>query len=180
MAGTQKANAEEENSDAPSALYRRYAADLRRLLMALLRNQEDAEDTLQQVFLKLLDAWESFDPATAKGWLFTVAYREAMTLRRRRGWDRAALVRLWQQPAPLTRQGEGTPESVAVREEIRQSVDAALRSLPDEQRQVVEQRVQEGRTFAEIARRSGLPLGTVLTRMRLALKKLRQLVEADQ
>jgi RNA polymerase sigma-70 factor, ECF subfamily len=180
LAGQQTANAEEENPDTPSALYRRYAVDLRRLLRALLRNQEDAEDALQQVFLKLLDAWESFDPATAKGWLFTVAYREAMTLRRRRAWDQAALVRLWQQPVPQAKQSDSMPENAAFRDEIRQTVQAALRSLPDEQRQVVEQRLYEGKTFAEIARQSGLPLGTVLTRMRLALQKLRHLVEANE
>lgn len=49
-----------------------------------------------------------------------------------------------------------------------------LATLPFEQQQVVEARIQRGQTFAAIAAELGLPLGTVLTRMRLALAKLRR------
>jgi RNA polymerase sigma-70 factor (ECF subfamily) len=58
-------------------------------------------------------------------------------------------------------------------------VRVAIDRLPPEQRRVVEQRIDEGRTFAEIAAESGLPLGTVLTRMRLAHEALRKALGED-
>src|SRR5262245_54677982 len=71
-------------------LYRTHRHELRHFLLGLLRDQADADDVLQQVFLKLIESWDSFRPETALGWLFTVAYREAMALRRRRNLDDAA------------------------------------------------------------------------------------------
>jgi RNA polymerase sigma-70 factor (ECF subfamily) len=58
-------------------------------------------------------------------------------------------------------------------------VRAAIERLSPEQRAVVEQRVDAGRTFAEIAAESGLPLGTVLTRMRQAHEALRKALGED-
>ena len=65
------------------------------------------------------------------------------------------------------------PWEEAIRDEEAAAVRRALATLPFEQRQVVEARIQRGQTFAAIAAELGLPLGTVLTRMRLALAKLR-------
>ena len=61
-----------------------------------------------------------------------------------------------------------------IRGETVEAVRQALDRLPIEQRKVVWARMYEDRSFAEIAQESGLPLGTVLTRMRLALEKLRR------
>ena len=70
------------------------------------------------------------------------------------------------------------PDDGLIRGETVDAVRRALGALPDAQRQVVLARVYDDKTFAQIARESGLPLGTVLTRMRLALDKLRDALRA--
>ncbi|MBL8825420.1 MAG: hypothetical protein JNM18_00445, partial [Planctomycetaceae bacterium] len=59
-------------------------------------------------------------------------------------------------------------------------VRQAIEQLPAEQRQVVRLRIYENRTFAEIATALKLPLGTVLTRMQLALKKLKKALDHEK
>jgi len=161
----------------PAALYRLHAPDLRRLLLGLLRDQADADDALQRVFLKLLDNWNSIEPAKVKGWLFTVAYREAMTTRRRQNADAKALARLWAQPAWQQPSSAASPGEAAIRGEEIQAALSVLEALPQAQREVVRGRIFDGKTFAKLAEEFGIPLGTVLTRMRLALKTLRQLIK---
>jgi RNA polymerase sigma factor (sigma-70 family) len=161
----------------PAALYRQHAGDLRRLLLALLRHPADAEDALQQVFLKLLEHHHSLRAGTAKSWLFTVAYHEAMTVRRRRGADTKALTGLWSQPVWRVRGESSGPPEEAVRAEIQTAVQRALAELPENQRIVVHGRIYEGKTFATLAAEQKVPLGTVLTRMRIALKTLQPWLE---
>ncbi|HEX4150338.1 MAG TPA: sigma-70 family RNA polymerase sigma factor, partial [Pirellulales bacterium] len=71
------------------------------------------------------------------------------------------------------------PAMQVVHRETAERVRAALDRLPKEQRQVVRLRMHEQKKFATIAQELNLPLGTVLTRMQLALRKLRKLLEAD-
>jgi RNA polymerase sigma-70 factor (ECF subfamily) len=72
------------------------------------------------------------------------------------------------------------PWEEAIRGEERAVVRRALAELPPEQRRVVEARIDQGKSFAVIAAEQGLPLGTVLTRMRLALEKLRRALGEDR
>ncbi len=166
-----------DQATTPAELYRLHSADLRRLLLSLLRNQADAEDALQRVFVKVLENWQTIDYSTAKSWMFTVAYREAMTMRRQRGVDSKALTRIWETPVwQLTARNE-TPTEAAIRKEQNEAAQGLLNDLPATQRDVVIGRVFAGKTFATLAAEFNLPLGTVLTRMRLALKKLRTMIE---
>ncbi len=162
----------------PAELYRRYAPDLLRLLQGLLRDRTDAEDALQQVFLKYLDQSEAISRDGIKGWLFTVAYHEAMNVRRRQVRDARGLQELWGRPA--WSQGPVGAEHALTEREDRDAIRQALRELPAEQREVVERRFYRHQKFAEIAAELGCPLGTVLTRMRLALQKLRPLVSEER
>jgi RNA polymerase sigma-70 factor (ECF subfamily) len=67
-----------------------------------------------------------------------------------------------------------------IRRETIAAVRQALGELPGEQRQVVWARMYEDKTFLQIAQESDLPLGTVLTRMRLALEKLRRILRTGE
>ena len=88
-------------------------------------------------------------------------------------------MRLLGQPSPIPSEmslsGWQTerPEQPLVRREIVDQVREAMESLPASQRQVLQARVYEDKTFAQIAAEMRLPLGTVLTHMRRALEKLR-------
>ena len=162
---------EDEASFDPASIgsqYVAYADSLRAFLFGLLRNRELANEALQATFGIAVQKGASVNPGSFRSWLFQVAYNEAMGIRRRQGIESRNLERLsW-----ISRKRSETPEEDLVRRESVRRVREAMQELPAEQLEVVQLRIYEELTFQEIARRLELPLGTVLTRMRLALKKL--------
>lgn len=170
---------EQDRGRLVAALYRQHALGLHRLLLGLLRDRFEADEALQQVFLKLLESWEVVRPSTAKGWLYTVAYHEALARRRKDRLDQAALERLWARPAWQARPEPVDPAGALVQRQRRDAVRAAVGGLPDAQRDVVERRMYHDQTFAAIAEDLGCSLNTVLSRMRLAVEKLRRLLEGE-
>ena len=150
-------------------LYARYGAELQRFLVGLLRDSQLAADAVQATFVKLAEYGHNSREESRKGWLFRVAYHEAMLLRRRQAIDDAALRRTaWDRESV----GESA-EAELVRAETVQRVRQAISELSAEQQQVVRMRIYEEKTFAVIAAELGIPLGTALGRMRTAMSKLR-------
>jgi RNA polymerase sigma-70 factor (ECF subfamily) len=151
-------------------LYAEFATPLRAFLMGLLRNRDLAEEVLQTTFAKAVASGSDVEPSAFRAWLFQVAYREAMGLRRRQGIETRVLSGL-----RFRSSGSSDPaDAKLLQSEAIRRVQEALEGLPAEQRDVVCRRIYGGQTFAEIAAESRLPLGTVLSRMRLALSKLRK------
>jgi RNA polymerase sigma-70 factor, ECF subfamily len=158
-----------------ASLYVEHADELRSFLIGVLRDGELASEALQATFVKAMEAGHTAREETHKGWLFRVALNEALAIRRRQKVDHKSLRKLaWTKPEP----GE-SPEDHVTRWESVSRVKAALNCLPAEQFEVVHKRIYEQKTFAVIAAETGAPLGTVLTRMRLALKKLEERLKAD-
>jgi RNA polymerase sigma factor (sigma-70 family) len=151
-------------------LYEKYGNELRRFVLGVVRDPERAGDVVQAAFVRAAELGHTARPETIKGWLFQVAFREALTVRRRVEARDRAVRRL---AALGFRPGE-RPEETLIRNETIAAVRRALQELPAEQNRVVWARMYEDKTFAQIAEESGLPLGTVLTRMRLGLEKLRR------
>lgn len=165
----------ENSSQAQAELFGQYRDQLHQFLLGLLRNGAEAEDVLQEVFVRLVETWDSIEMGTVRGWLFTVAYHQALALRRRRKLHDSALEELWARPvwqADLA----GSADEQAMLDESSSAVRLAVQSLPQAQREVIERRMYRNQRFATIAAEMGCPLGTVLTRMRLALKKLSQVL----
>jgi RNA polymerase sigma-70 factor (ECF subfamily) len=155
------------------ACYEQHGEELGRFVMGVVRDPDRAGDVMQATLSRALELGHTARPETLKGWLFRVAFHEAMAVRRRERAGETArrrLAELGRASAP----GPGPPDEALIRVETARVVRRALRDLPEEQRKVVVARVYQDKTFAQIARESGLPLGTVLTRMRLALDKLRR------
>ena len=151
-----------------AALYVEHADELRAFLVGVLRDGDLAGEALQATFVKAMEAGHTASEETRKGWLFQVAFHEALALRRRQKVNDKSLRKLaWTRP----QRGE-SPEDHVIRWESVARVKAALDALPPEQRDVVHRRIYEQQTFAAIAQETGTPLGTVLSRMRLALKRL--------
>src|ERR1700704_2511571 len=71
------------DSQALEALFERYEAPVYQFLVGLLRDHHRAEDVLQETFVRALERLDGVDPDHLRGWLFTVAYHEALLLRRR-------------------------------------------------------------------------------------------------
>lgn len=159
-----------------AALYVEHADELRAFLVGVLRNGELAGEVVQATFARALEAGHTARAESLKGWLFRVAFHEAMAVRRRQALDqKSARRRAW-----TPHEAGETPEDHLTRWETVARVRQALHTLPPEQRRVVQMRIYEDKTFQAIADELQLPLGTVLTRMRLALKKLAEHFPSDR
>jgi RNA polymerase sigma-70 factor (ECF subfamily) len=152
-----------------AASYVEHADSLRQFLRGLLRDPQLANDVLQTTFAKLLETGHATRPQSRRAWLFQVAYREAMALRRRQSVGQRVL----QQVAWMRPRSSAAGDDTLVRRETIERVREALRNLSAAQQQIVRMRIYDGKTFAEIAQELGIPLGTALGRMRAALKNLR-------
>ena len=161
-----------------SMLYDRYAPVVLGLLTRIIGEPAVAEEALQEVFWRVWDKSSSFDPSKAsfKTWLFTIARRLAIDTLRRRN------VR----PQPLISDSaemiiESQPAEINIPNEVNRSLNAstvhsALSGLPSEQRQVIELAYFQGKTRREIADETDIPLGTIHTRARLALKRMHKIL----
>lgn len=152
------------------ALYESHGPELRRFILGVTRDPELTNDVIQATYAKAVEFGHTARPETFKGWLFRVAFHESLTARRRRDARDQGVRRL----ANLGGQLVERPDERLIRDETIEAVRQALGDLPPEQQRVVWARMYEDKTFAEIAQEFRLPLGTVLTRMRLALEKLRR------
>jgi RNA polymerase sigma factor (sigma-70 family) len=161
-----------------AALYLDHADALRRFVMGVLGDAEAAADVLHATFAKLVELGHTVREEGYKSWLFTVAYNEAMAIRRRRTVEANATRRIAADAsAELETRGSQKGQSAEehlIRWETVQQVRVAIENLPPEQREIVRLRLAEQKKFSEIAEQLQLPLGTVLSRMQLALAKLRK------
>jgi len=161
------------------ALYGRYGGAVFSLARYILRDDGMAEEVTQDTFL---NAWRSASSYVSRrgkvsSWLFSIAHHRAIDeLRRRRRREKGLVhreVELAGQPS-----GEGSdPYRYTVLQLQGGRVREALLELPPEQREVVTLAFYRGLTHSEIAKILRKPLGTVKTRMRLALRKLRKALE---
>ena len=156
--------------DSVAGLYQQHAGEMRAFLTGVLRDRELADEVLQTVCGKALEKGHTATE-NIRGWLFKVAWNESMLVRRVQARQSGGLKKAIRQqnfPDQMPEQSE----AAAVRSEMIERVREAISRLPPEQQVVVRLRVYEEKKFAVIAEELGLPLGTVLTRMRSAISKL--------
>jgi RNA polymerase sigma-70 factor (ECF subfamily) len=134
-----------------------------------------AEELVQEVMLKVWNRASTFDSAKAGAstWIYTLARNCRIDLLRRRNRlrEEVDVDELWDVGTP-----SDAPEADLNRERDRVVVGEALRTLPADQRQVIAKVYMEGKSHSEVADELGLPLGTVKSRIRLALSKLEVLL----
>ena len=159
------------DKDAFAALFARYAPRVKSYLIRLGAAAAAAEDLAQDAMVSVWRRAASYDRARAKPstWVFVIA-RNAWIDRLRR--ERVELAYRSENAPPEWREDEA-PDDATVRHADEARVTDALQILSDEQRQVVRLSFFEDRPHSEIAERLSLPLGTVKSRLRLALVKLR-------
>jgi len=160
-------------------LYDRYRLILFGVLMRILNNREEAEDVLQEVFLQVWRRAADFDENRGRPFTWLV------TLARSRGIDRlralASRVRVaTMAEADVSKAFEDVSDAAAdaIRSEQRGVVNNALSQLPEDQKRPLMLAYFDGLTQSEIALQLGAPLGTVKTRMRTGMMKLRELLSA--
>ncbi|HEX9725829.1 MAG TPA: sigma-70 family RNA polymerase sigma factor [Vicinamibacteria bacterium] len=154
------------------ALYDRYSGFVHALALRVLGRTEEAEEVVQDVFWQLWKSKIRYDPAQGRfsTWLFVIT--------RNRSLDRLRSKRRTPSAQPLSIDAPGPaagndPEQSASIAERRRYVLSALGRLPSEQRQALELAFYQGLTHREIAERLGEPLGTIKSRIKMAMDKLR-------
>jgi len=153
--------------------YDRYAPLVYPLILRVVRDRSDAADVLQDVFWEAWQGADGYDPArgTPEAWMITRARTRAIDRVRRRSVTFVPPVDEHLAAAPAEAGGDA-----AERAEDRGVIRTALQTLPPPQREVIELAYYAGLTQTEIAERIRQPLGTVKTRIRLGLERLRDVV----
>jgi RNA polymerase sigma-70 factor, ECF subfamily len=162
--------------EAFGTFYDRYAPLVYPLIVRIVRDRTDAADVLQEVFWEAWQGAGAYDAArgTPEAWMITRARTRAIDrvrALRRRGETFAPPIDEHLVAAPVEPGGDA-----AERAEDRGVIRTALEALPAPQREAIELAYYAGLTQTEIAERLKQPLGTVKTRIRLGLERLREVV----
>ena len=163
-------------------LFRRNAGVAKTVALRVTRSDALAEEAVQEGFLQLWRAPERFDAAraTVRRWLLTLVHARAVDLVRREQTQRRRSAEAAAEPIVLHDPAEEVVAEVA-RPAEEAAVRAALESLPQAQRDVIELMYFSGVSQTGVAEALGLPLGTVKSRALLAMRKLRSaLVESER
>lgn len=164
--------------DALARLYDETSSVLNGLLLRILERPEDAEEVLLDVYMK---AWKyaarySEKRGSVQAWLMIMARNAAIDrIRQKRAQPKTMAFEPEATPEPEST--EASPEEQTAERERRRKVQIVLRELPPEQREVVELAFFSGLTHAELAEHLREPLGTIKSRIRMGLIRLRGLIE---
>lgn len=157
-------------------LYDRYIRLVYAISLRITGNRETAEEVVQDVFQAIWQSAAGYRPngASVSSWMMSITRHRAIDATRSKR-ERARAREAMLDPG-LPTGDDASPENEASRSDLRASVREALATLPAAQRQAIELAYYGGMTRDEIARTTGEPLGTIKTRLRLGLIKLRDLL----
>jgi RNA polymerase sigma factor (sigma-70 family) len=148
-----------------------YLSSAYNLARWLTRNEQDAQDIVQEAFLRALRSFDTFiqgrDP---RAWLFTIVRNSCRTwLKRNRSYDTAVQL---DESSPALAEGWSDPEALLIKNANAQVVRKALDELPFEYREILVLRELEEMSYKEIAQIAEIPLGTVMSRLSRARREL--------
>ena len=161
----------EGDASAVDELYRNFATPLFSFALRVLGRREDAEEVLQDTFVRIWKKAASFDSARSRPYTWAVMILRGLAL------DRLRLRQRRPEPLPLALVPESPPPPDFPEEEAAR-LRVAFGSLRAEERACLELAIFEDRSHQEIATDLGQPLGTVKSRVRRALARLRELLAA--
>jgi len=170
-----------EQDERISEVVERERSRLRDFIRRRVPDPRDAEDILQDVFYKLVEANRLLMPIDhVTGWLFSVARNRIADLFRQRrplGFDDAAAAGREGEPLgleDLLPSPDAGPEALYARRVLLEELELAFEELPEEQRAVFVAHELEGRSFKELAAETGVSVNTLLSRKRYAVLHLRE------
>jgi RNA polymerase sigma-70 factor (ECF subfamily) len=167
----------ESDEAALSALYDRYARVVYTTVLRMVRETDEAEDLVQEVFLQLWNKAGTFvaTRGSVYTWLMTIARRKAIDrLRSSQALNKASSLDDSEVPDVPDASYSASPLNVAVSGEYEAIMRSGLALLSDDVRTIIELSYYEGYTQEQIAGKLNVPLGTVKTRMRQGLMRLRE------
>jgi RNA polymerase sigma-70 factor (ECF subfamily) len=170
------------HADALSELYERYSRLTFSLALNLVGDHATAEEIMLDVFLRVWEKAGTYRPGQAKvsTWLTSITRYRAIDVLRRRGSRPEQRSVSW---AEVSSDAVVSPDGLEDTAELamqRQRVRAAIAELPPDQKQALTLAYFKGYTHRQIAETLDQPLGTVKTRIRLAMQKLRQMLQDEQ
>jgi RNA polymerase sigma-70 factor (ECF subfamily) len=143
------------------------------LAMTLSRRQTDAEDLVQQTYMRALESWDGFEPGTnLKAWLFTILRN--LWINQRRSKQSQVSARLREEEPETEDNNQDRPDECLERKIERLEVRKAIENLPLAFREAVVLRDMEGLSYREIAEILGCPVGTVMSRVGRGHANLRE------
>lgn len=177
LAALMRRVAEHRDMQAFAALFRFYAPRLKSFLMRQGFTDSESEDLIQETMLNLWRRAESFDSTKAgvSTWIFTIARNCGIDRRRRT----SRIVSTPVEPDLNEPDTDPSAEERLIGWQDETAVRAAIARLPEEQATVIRMSFYSENPQAEIAQILGIPLGTVKSRVRLALQRLRQMMMED-
>ncbi len=158
-------------------LYDRYSVLVFSLVVRILKETAEAEDVLQEIFLTIWNKASLFseEKGSVYTWIVTIARRKAIDRLRSKDLVNRGVTLPEEHAATLPDAAYmSNPLNAAISSEYESMMRSALATLSDEQRSVIELSYYEGYTQEQISQRLNVPLGTVKTRMRQGLIKLRE------
>jgi RNA polymerase sigma-70 factor (ECF subfamily) len=171
------------DTNALAQLYDRYSQAIYSLCLRIVRDHPAAEELTQEVFVRLWRSAASFEPGKGRTstWMLRIAHNLALNeIRRRQSRPAIAPVIDWEVESVRLSDpsAEGDPAMSAWLHERATAIRQALAQLPQAQRQAIEMAFFGGLSQAEIAAALGDPLGTVKSRIRTGMQRLRELLVA--
>lgn len=159
-------------------LYDKYEKILYSFLLKVTSDHEVVEEAIQDVFMKLWQGTGTYDSSKGKfsSWLLTIARNKALDIIRKKNRAPSTPIDEIEMFLPSSDSTEHQTEWKEEQEEIRKAVS----TLSDEQKKMVHYMYFKGYTQQKIAELTGVPLGTVKGRIRLALKKLKRTLQAER
>lgn len=156
-----------------SYLYDNYSATLNGVIFRMTQDQELSEDILQETFVKIWNNFSYYDPSKGKlfTWMINLTRNLSIDTLRSKGYKKQQKISSDENSVSYVkdeRAGVAQFDSIGVRKQLEQ--------LSPEQRRIIDMAYFEGFTQDEIAKETGIPLGTVKTRMRAAIILLRKLL----
>ena len=169
------------DKDALECFYGRYGTQVFSLARYMLRDEAIAEEITQDVFLALWQKASTFNPqrGSPKGWLMSIAHHRVIDHVRSAKRAKASIDRVAQDFSNLQSLYHVHTEEDAYRNLDRQEVMKALQTIPEAQRTAILLSYFEGYSQSEIATLLDQPLGTVKTRIRLGMQKLRAIFNSS-
>ena len=155
-----------------------YLADAQALARWLTRDRADAEDVLQEACIRAFRAINQFTGANGRAWLLTIVRNTAFTwLKEKRALALVNMDELSDDDSLMVHRGgqsdtPGSPEAELISAADTKELENQIAALPIEFREVLVLRDMQGLDYREIARITGTPLGTVMSRLARARQKL--------
>jgi RNA polymerase sigma-70 factor, ECF subfamily len=153
-----------------------YLDDVYTLARYLMRNTADAEDAVQECYLRALRHFDTYRGPAMKPWLLTILRNVCNAEFARRGKQEVATdcdAEKQAEDVPLWQESQATPEAALLRQHDDSAIRKLINALPQQFREVIVLREVNELSYQEIAEVSGVPVGTVMSRLARARSMLR-------